>query len=103
MPAAKEAARRAASLATRRWRAGSRLLLVGEGAGWVIDEELRSVERVARELGARVADPRLLRVSRDQAAFYGSHFTLLREPWTPPPHRLGTTYFHGRPGTPGMP
>ena len=96
-------ARPFASAATRHWSARSRLFLVGEQASWVIDEELLAVERVARELGARIVTRRLLSSSRDQAAFYGSNFTLLREPWSPPPHRLATTYFHGRPGTPGMP
>jgi glycosyltransferase involved in cell wall biosynthesis len=41
--------------------------------------------------------------SRGQAAFFGSQFTLLAEPWRSFPHALGTAYFHGRPGTPGMP
>ena len=101
--AARATARRLAPLFTRNWAAGSRLFLVGEQANWVIDEELRAVARIARQLGARVESRRLLTGSRDQSAFYGSHFTLLQEPWSPPPHRLGTTYFHGRPGTPGMP
>jgi glycosyltransferase involved in cell wall biosynthesis len=96
-------ARPLATAATRHWRVGSRLFLVGEQANWVIDEELKAVERVARDLGVRVATRRLLSSSRGQAAFYGSNFTLLKEPWLPPSHRLGTTYFHGRPGTPGMP
>jgi glycosyltransferase involved in cell wall biosynthesis len=102
MPA-RAAARRVAPLLTRGWPARSRLFLVGERTNWVIDEELRAVERVARDLGARVAPRGLLAASRDQAVFFGSHFTLLREPWAPPRHHLGTTYFHGRPGTPGMP
>jgi glycosyltransferase involved in cell wall biosynthesis len=101
--AARPVARRLGPLLTRRWAAGSRLFLIGERANWVIDEELRAVRSIARTLGARLADRRALWVSRDQAALYGSHFTLLQEPWSPPSHRLGTTYFHGRPGTPGMP
>src|SRR4051812_10699441 len=101
--AARTVARRIAPLVTRRWRPRSRLFLVGEGAGWVIDEELAAVGRVASSLGARVTDPRLVALARDQAAFWGSHFTLLREPWAPPPHRIGCAYFHGRPGTEGMP
>src|SRR4051812_28335718 len=100
---ARAVARRIAPLATRRWPPRSRLFLVGERAGWVIDEELAAVGRLAQGFGARVADPRLLAASHDQAAFWGSHFTLLREPWAPPPHALGCTYYHGRPGTPGMP
>lgn len=101
--AAKKVARRVAPLFTQHWAPGTRLFFVGERANWVIDEELRAVERLARGLGVRVASRRVLASSREQAVFYGSHFTFLQEPWTPPAHRLGTTYFHGRPGTPGMP
>jgi len=88
---------------TRRWSPRSRLLLVGEGAGWVIDQELLELGEVAGRIGVQLADQRFLTVSRDQAAFFGSQFTLLREPWRPYPHALATAYFHGRPGTPGMP
>src|SRR5205814_2756020 len=56
-----------------------------------------------QSLGIRVADRRLLRAARGQAAFVGSQFTLLGGAWEPPPHRLAVAYLHGRPGTPGMP
>jgi len=79
------------------------LFLVGEGVGWSIDHDLGQLGRLARSLGASVADRRLFGASMGQAAFYGSHFTLLREPWQRPRHALATAYFHGRPGTPGMP
>jgi glycosyltransferase involved in cell wall biosynthesis len=101
--AVRPAARRVAALATARWPPRSRLFLVGEDAGWVIDYELRRLAEVAERLGARVAGRRLLNASSDQAAFYGSQFALLREPWTPVRHALATAYFHGRPGTPGEP
>jgi glycosyltransferase involved in cell wall biosynthesis len=88
---------------TRRWPPRSRLFLVGEGSGWSIDHDLEELARLAERLGVQLADPRLLSVSRGQTAFFGTHFTVLREPWRPWPHALGTAYFHGRPGTPGMP
>lgn len=69
----------------------------------MIDQELIELGRVATRLGIRLADQRFLTVSRDQAAFFGSQFTLLCEPWRSFPHALATAYFHGRPGTPGMP
>jgi glycosyltransferase involved in cell wall biosynthesis len=78
-------------------------MLVGESAGWVIDQELLELGGVATRLGVRVADARLLTASSGQAAFFGSQFTLLADPWRPYPHALATAYFHGRPGTPGMP
>jgi glycosyltransferase involved in cell wall biosynthesis len=99
----RSAGRRVAPVVTGWWAPGSRLFLVGEGAAWSIDEDLAALGRIAGKLGARVADVRLLNGSREQAAFWGSHFSLLREPWKPPPHRLAAAYFHGRPGTPGMP
>lgn len=100
----RQAVRRGARLATARWQPYSRLFLVGEGAGWVIDHELRAVAGLAPELGIDV--PRRLPpgAARRQCVFYGSHFTYFD---APPPrdagHRVAITYFHGRPGTPGAP
>lgn len=101
--AMRPAARRVAALATARWEPHSRLFLVGEDVGWVIDHELRQLARIARGLGVRIAPRRLLNASSRQAAFYGSQFALLRQPWKPAPHALATAYFHGLPGTPGEP
>jgi glycosyltransferase involved in cell wall biosynthesis len=92
-----------AATLTRRWDARSRLFLVGEGARWSVDHDLEELAAVADRLAVRVAPRRLLSASQGQAAFYGSQFTLLREPWSLSPHALATAYFHGRPGTPGMP
>jgi len=100
---ARPLARGVVATLTSRWPPHSRLFLVGEDANWVIDHELRAVAETAGELGLRLADRRLLYGSRGQAAFYGSQFTLLTGVWNPPPHRLGVAYFHGLPGTPGMP
>jgi glycosyltransferase involved in cell wall biosynthesis len=99
--AARSAALRVAALATTHWPPRSRLFLVEEGVGWSIDHDLRELSAIAAQLGVRVAGRRLLNGSSDQVAFYGSQFALLREPWAPAPHALGTAYFHGRPGTPG--
>lgn len=96
-------ARPLASVMTRRWPDGSRLFFVGEQTKWSIDEDVRALRHIAESLGVRVASRRLLSISSRQAVFFGSHFTLLQERWLPPAHRLATTYFHGRPGTPGMP
>jgi glycosyltransferase involved in cell wall biosynthesis len=100
---ARRLGRLVAGAAVAGWRPGSRLFVVGDGAGWSIEHDVRHVSRAARLAGARVADPRLLTVSRGQGAFYASQFELLGAEWRPPPHRLATAYFHGRPGTPGMP
>jgi len=102
--AARRGARRAALIVGARWPAYSRLLVVGERAGWVIDEEMRAVAAVAERLGIRVAARWPPSGARRQSVFYGSHFTFFDRP--PPAgaeHRIATTYFHGVPGTPGAP
>ena len=48
----------------------------------------------AGELGA---------VARRQAVFQPDHFGALRPRWLESSHRLGLSYFHGRPGTAGYP
>lgn len=101
--ALRRVARPVAAAVTRRWRPGSRLFLVGEGTGWSVDHDMEELAWIAGRLGVEPADRRFLNASQDQAVFYGSQFALLHDPWTPSPHRLGTAYFHGRPGTPGMP
>jgi glycosyltransferase involved in cell wall biosynthesis len=92
-----------AATVTRGWPPRSRLFLVGERAGWSIDHDLLELAALAGGLGVRVAHTRLQASSTGQAAFFGSQFSLLCEPWQRPRHALGTAYFHGRPGTPGMP
>jgi glycosyltransferase involved in cell wall biosynthesis len=96
--------RRVAGAATRAWPEYTRLFLVGEGAAWVIDEELRAIAGIARQLGVEVPRRWPATAVRRQSLFYGSHFTFFDElPSAGASNRLGTTYFHGRPGTPGMP
>jgi glycosyltransferase involved in cell wall biosynthesis len=95
--------RPAAATLTRQWPPRSRLFLIGEGANWSVDHDVRELGQIAARLGVRIAPRRLLSASQGQAAFFGSHFSLLREPWQARPHGLATAYFHGRPGTPGMP
>jgi len=60
---------------------------------------MREVAGLARQLGIRIAPPRLMAYTRNQSAFFASHFLLLSRDWAEPPHRLATTYFHGRPGS----
>lgn len=84
---------------TNRWPPGSRLFLVSDAPGWTIAGEMEELAAMAGRFGLVVPSSRLLRYSRDQGAFYGSHFDLLQGDVPGGTHRLGTTYFHGRPGT----
>jgi glycosyltransferase involved in cell wall biosynthesis len=102
----RQAARRlAAPLGAARtalWAPYSRLFVVGDGAGWVLDEEGRGLEATARRLGIRCAPARWLPWARRQAVFYCSQFVLEGDALAATTHRIGTSYFHGRPGT-GVP
>jgi glycosyltransferase involved in cell wall biosynthesis len=101
---ARRVARRAAVVVGSGWSAYSRLFLVGERAGWVIDEEIRAVAEVAERLGIRVARRWPPSAARHQAVFYGSHFTFFdHEDVDDRTQRVALAYFHGLPGTPGYP
>lgn len=78
-------------------------MLVADGADWSIAHDMRELGHICDAIGIRRASPRFLNISSGQAAFFGSQFSLLRRGSEPPPHALATAYFHGRPGTEGMP
>lgn len=96
-------ARASAGLRARTWPSYSRLFLLGDGASWVISREIAEVSAVAQRLGARVPPPVFLAGARRQAVFHGDQFSLVYGGWPRDEHRFGVAYFHGRPGTPGMP
>jgi len=83
---------------TRAWEPYSRLFMLSDTAGWSIAEDMRELSVIARSLGIRVANSRLVNCTSRQAAFHGSQFTLLRI-WSPQRHRVAVAYFHGYPGT----
>jgi len=84
-------------------RAHSRLFVVGDRLGWSIDDDRARLVATARRLGYKVASNRLIRLARRQSVFQHNHFNALQPRWLESSHRLGLSYFHGRPGTPGYP
>ena len=88
---------------TRSWAPRSHLFVLGDALGWALDDEAAYVTDVALREGYRVGPPAWARLTRDQVVFHTSHFAALDPLWTGSSHRLGTSYFHGRPGTPGYP
>jgi glycosyltransferase involved in cell wall biosynthesis len=88
---------------TAAWPPASRLFVVGDDVGWSIDDDAVRLASTARRLGLRVAPARWARFAREQAVFMPDHFGALRPRWLQSTHRLGLSYFHGRPGTPGHP
>lgn len=91
------------ALGTASWPPYSRLFAVGEGRGWSVDEDARHLAQAARRLGYRTAPAAWARFAGRQAVFLTSHFAAFHPRWLSSSHRLGTAYYHGRPGTPGYP
>ena len=69
----------------------------------MLDYEARQLERTARALGVASAPARWVKGVDRQSIFHLSQFTLLLHDFERRGNRLGFAYFHGRPGTPGMP
>ncbi len=95
--------RAAVGVRTRSWPDHSRLFLVHDVEGWVLEYEARQLERTARALGVAIGPGGWSKGVDRQAIFHLSQFTLLLHDFERRENRLGFSYFHGRPGTPGMP
>jgi glycosyltransferase involved in cell wall biosynthesis len=81
----------------------SKLFVIGDRLGWSIDDDRARLVATARRLGYEVGSNRFLRFARQQSVFQHNHFNTLQPRWLESSHRLGLSYFHGRPGTPGYP
>ena len=88
---------------TREWPAHSRLFIGQEAAEWVLSYEARQLVRTARALGVELGPPEWINAVGGQSIFHQSQFTLLLHDFEKQGNNLGFAYFHGRPGTPGMP
>lgn len=88
---------------TRRWAPRSHLFVLGDALGWSLDDDATYISAVARDAGYALGPPAWARAARHQVVFHTSHFAGLHPLWTGSSHRLGLSYFHGRPGTPGFP
>jgi glycosyltransferase involved in cell wall biosynthesis len=88
---------------TASWPEASRLFVVGDDRGWSIDDDRTRLTATARRLGYEVAPAAWARFARRQAVFHHNHFDALQPRWLASSHRLGLSYFHGRPGTEGYP
>ena len=102
-PAGRPLRRAAVGLRTRGWEPHSRLFVEQEAAEWVLSYEARQLARTAAALGAQLGPRAWGRGIANQANFHLSQFTLLLHDFERRGNNLGLSYFHGRPGTPGMP
>ena len=69
----------------------------------MLEYEARQLERTARALGVAIGPGGWSKGVDRQSIFHLSQFTLLLHDFERRENRLGFSYFHGRPGTPGMP
>jgi glycosyltransferase involved in cell wall biosynthesis len=81
----------------------SKLYVVGDRLGWSIDDDRERLVATASRLGYRVGRNAALRALRHRPVFQHNHFNALQPRWLASTHRLGLSYFHGRPGTSGYP
>jgi glycosyltransferase involved in cell wall biosynthesis len=81
----------------------SKLYVVGDRLGWSIDDDRTRLVATAQRLGYSIGSNALLRFKRGEPVFQHNHFNALQPRWLDSSHRLGLSYFHGRPGTPGYP
>lgn len=88
---------------TSGWSDRSRLFVVGDRLDWSIDDDSARLSAAARRLGYVVGPPAWARHAKRQSVFHPEHFGALRPLWLESSHRLGLSYFHGRPGTAGYP
>lgn len=102
-PVARPLRRAAVGLRTRAWSPHSRLFVVFDAAGWVLAYEARQLARIAESIGVQLGPEGWVKGVSGQSVFHLSQFTLLLHDFERHGNRLGFAYFHGRPGTPGMP
>ena len=88
---------------TRDWAPHSRLLIVQEGADWVLAYEAAQLRNLAEGMGVLVGPESWASSVSGQSIFHESQFTLLLSDFERRGNNLGVAYFHGRPGTPGFP
>ena len=102
-PVGRPLRRAAVGLRTRGWSPHSRLFVAFDAAGWVLEYEARQLARSAESLGVQLGPEGWVKGVSGQSVFHLSQFTLLLHDFERHGNRLGFAYFHGRPGTPGMP
>jgi glycosyltransferase involved in cell wall biosynthesis len=102
-PVARPVRRAVVAWRTRDWAPHSRLFIGREAAEWVLSYEARQLERTARSLGIELGPRDWVNAVAGQSIFHQSQFTFLLHDFERRGNNLGFAYFHGRPGTPGMP
>lgn len=96
----KELVKSILNIAFVHWQPYSRLLLIADQNNWVINNEIRELRKISSSLGIKTPNSRLFSIIRNQTVFFGNYFdVLLHDNILRSKNRLGTAYFHGKPGT----
>jgi glycosyltransferase involved in cell wall biosynthesis len=75
----------------------SRLLIVGDSAGWSIDADAQALKDSADKLGIRAEIVRKTPPNIQQVVHYNSQFALRNKEIFKPKHRISIDYYHGKP------
>ena len=103
-PVGRPLRRAAVGLRTRDWPAHSRLFVEQEARRLgALRTRRDSSSGRPRRWACELGPPGWARGVANQAIFHLSQFTLLQHDFERNGNNLGLSYFHGRPGTPGMP
>ncbi len=78
------------------WKPYSHLLIVTDKAGWVLDEEAKSLAKICQRLGLKSVVTKKVRFNISQLVHYTSQFALLDENIYQSRHRISIDYFHGK-------
>lgn len=94
----KTAVKAGVNIVSNSWEPHSHLILVRDGAGWVLDWEMRELKTISKNLNIRTL-PYYWIHGAPQSVFFASQFFLLDNKWLDYQHRVGFSFFHGLPHT----
>ncbi len=75
----------------------TKLYIVSDRAGWVLDEEAKELEEITQSIGLKSEFIPRLDLNIPQVVHYTSQFSLLSDKIYQPHNRLSVDYFHGKP------
>ena len=83
---------------SQRWAPHSRLILVGDGAGWSLDWDIRELNQIAKSLGIKTQNSIWKHTNTKQAIYFASAHTISNDDsWISLPHRIGFSFPRGVP------
>lgn len=79
------------------WKPYSHLLIVGDSAGWSIDEDAKVMLQAAEKSGVKAEIVKRVRFNIPQVVHYNSQFALRNTKIFKEKHRISVDYYHGKP------